>query len=155
MQLLHFDVSIKVHTYLINGINILPADKVVHLGIIMDNDLNYSCHISSIISKARSRTGIIFRSFFLHNIFLLRQAYIMFVRPILEYASQVWDPSVLKYISDLEIVQRNFNYHTRSIKHFSYRKRLAVLNLESLELSRLKAHLVSTQNFKQLNFYKL
>ena len=78
----HLGASINVHTYLINGITILPADKVLDLGIITDNDLSYSSHISSIISKARSGTGIIFRSLFSHNISLLRQAYITFVRPI-------------------------------------------------------------------------
>ena len=103
-QLLHHVASINVHSYFINCINILPVDKVLDLGIIMDNDLNYSSHIASIISKARSRTGIIFRSFFSHNISHFRQAYITFVRPILEYAAQVWNPSVLKYISDLENV---------------------------------------------------
>ena len=99
-QLLHLGTSFNVHTYLINGITILPADKVLDLGIITDSDLSYSSHISSIIFKARSRTGIIFRSFFSHNISLHRHAYITFVRLIIEYASQVWNPSVLKYISD-------------------------------------------------------
>ena len=64
----------------------------------------------------------------------------MFLRPI-EYASQVWNPSVLKYISDLENVQSNFTYRIRSLKHLSYPERLAVLNLEPLELRRLQADL--------------
>ena len=105
---------------LINGITILPPDKVLDLGIITDSDISYSSHISSLISTARYRTGITFRSFFSHNNSLLRQAYITFVRPIIEYASQVWNPSVLKYISDLENVQRNFTYRIRSMKHLSY-----------------------------------
>ena len=98
--------------------------------------------MASIISEARSRTGIIVRSFFLHNISLLRQAYITFVRSIIEYTSQVWNPSVVKYISDLENVQKYFTYRICSIKHLSYPERLAVLNLEPLELRRLKADLV-------------
>ena len=141
-QLLHLGTSINVHTYLINGITILPADKVLDLGIITDNDINYSSHISSIISQARSRTGIIFRNFFFHNTSLLRQTYITFVRPILEYGSQVWIPSVLKYISDLGNVQRNFTYRMRSLKYLSHPERLAVLNLELSELRRLSADLV-------------
>ena len=93
--LINLGTCINVHTYLINGITILSADKFLDLGIITDIDLSYSSHISPIISKARSRTGIIFRIFFSHNISLLRQAYITFVRPITGYASQVWNPSVL------------------------------------------------------------
>ena len=64
-QLLHLGTSINVHNYLINCNTILPADKVLDLGIITDNDLNYFSHITSTVSKARSRTFIIFRSFFL------------------------------------------------------------------------------------------
>ena len=140
-QLLHLGTSFNVHTYLINGITILPTDKVLDLGIITDSDLSYSSHISSIISKARSRTDIIFRSFFSHNISLLRQTYITFVRPIIECASQVWNPSVLKYISDLENVQRIYLSYMLH-KHLSYPEQLAVLNLEPLELRRLKADLL-------------
>ena len=138
-QLLPVGTFINVHTYHINGITILSADKVLDLGIITDNDLSYSSHISSLISKARSSTGIILKSFFSHNISLPSQAYITFVRPII---SQVWNQSVLKYISDFENLQRNFTYRIRSTKHLSYPGRLTVLTLELLELLRLKADLV-------------
>ena len=114
-QLLHLGTCINIHTYLINFITILHADKVLDLDIITYNDVKYSSDISSIISKARSRNGIIVRSFFSHNSFLLRQAYITLVRPILEYASQVWNPSVLKFTFYLENVQRNFIYCIRSL----------------------------------------
>ena len=63
-QLLHLGTFTNVNIYLINGINILPADKVLDIGIITDKNLNYSSHISSIISKARSRTGLTLKSFF-------------------------------------------------------------------------------------------
>ena len=141
-QLLHLGTSIHIHTYLINGIIILPVNKLLDLGIVTDSDLRYSSNILSIISKPRSRTGIIFRSFFYNDISLLRQAFITYVRLIREYASQVWSSSVLKYISDLENVQRNFTYRIRSIKPLSYPERLAVLNLEPLERRTLKADLV-------------
>ena len=41
-QLLHLGTSITVHTCLINGINMLPVDKVLDLGIITDHDPNFS-----------------------------------------------------------------------------------------------------------------
>ena len=99
-------------------------------------------HIPSIIFKARCRTAIIVWSFLSHKISLLRQAYITCVRRIIEYASQVWNPSVLEYISDLEKVQMNFTYRIRSIQYLCYPEQLAVLNLESLELRKLKADLI-------------
>ena len=42
----------------------------------------------------------------------------------------------------VENVQRNFTYRILSLKHLSYPERLAVLNLEPLELRRLKADFV-------------
>ena len=45
IHLLHLGTSINVHTYLVNGVTVLPADKVLDLGIITDSDLNCSSHI--------------------------------------------------------------------------------------------------------------
>ena len=120
----------------------MSTDKVLDLGVMADYELSYDSHISSIVSKARFRSGIIFKSFHSHNISLLRQAFISFVRPILEYASKVWNPSILKYTAYLESVQRNFTYRIQSNKHLSYPERLAILNLEPLELRRVKTDLL-------------
>ena len=93
--------------------NIMSTDKVLDLGVTTDSDLSYASHISSIVSKAQSRSGIVIKSFHSLNMSLLRQAFISVVRQILEYASQVWNPSILKYTTDLENVQRNFTYRIR------------------------------------------
>ena len=53
---------------------------------------------------------------------------------LIEYASQFFNPSVLKYICDLEYVQRNSTYRIRFIKHVSYPERLAVLKVEPFEV---------------------
>ena len=103
---------------------------------VFDTNLN---NIEGKFQQFLSLFGQIFRSFFLHKISLLRHAYITFVHPILEYAAQVWNSSVLKYISELETVQRNFTFHTRSLKHLSYPERLAV---EPLELRSLNEDLL-------------
>ena len=47
-------ICLKLESYIL-------VRLLMDLGIITDNDLNYSFHISSIVSKARSRTGIIFQ----------------------------------------------------------------------------------------------
>ena len=141
-QLLHLGLSQNVHSYHIDGNNIMSTNKVLDLGVTTDSDLRYASHISSIVSKARSRSSIIFRNIHFHNTSLLSQAFISFVRPILENASQIWNSSILKYTTDLENVQRNFTYRIRSIKHLSYPERLAILNLEPLELRRLKTDIL-------------
>ena len=66
-QLLHLGPSQNVHSYHIDGNNIMSTDKVLDLGVTTDSDLSYASHISSIVSKTRSRSCIIFSSFHSHN----------------------------------------------------------------------------------------
>ena len=64
------------------------------------------------------------------------------MRPVLEYASSVWAPHLLKHINAIEKVQKRFTKRIYSLSHLSYPERLAALNLEPLELRRLKNDLV-------------
>ena len=66
----------------------------------------------------------------------------MYVRPVLEYASNVCSPYLLKHINAIEKVQKQFTKRIYSLSHLSYPKRFAALNLEPLELRRLKHDLV-------------
>jgi len=66
----------------------------------------------------------------------------IFVRPLLEYCSQIWSPRLHKDIYNIERVQRSFTKRLPGFKFLSYTKRLLRLNLESLESRRVKADLV-------------
>jgi hypothetical protein len=73
---------------------------------------------------------------------LLVKAFVTYVRPIVEYASNVWSPYLLKHIRGIENVQRRFTKRIFSISQLSYSERLAVLGLDTLELRRLRSDLV-------------
>ena len=94
------------------------------------------------VAKASSRAGIILRSFHSKNFFLLKSAFNTFVRPILEYSSQVWSPHSQKHINDIENVQRRFTSRIASLKSLSYPVRLAILGMEPLEVRRLRADII-------------
>ena len=102
--------------------------------------LRFNNDINSISSKAESRVGIIFRSFVTKDIRLLKLAYTTYVRPLLEYNSTTWSPHLHKHIFAIENVQR---YFTRiySVSGLSYSTRLAILDLDPLELRRLRMDL--------------
>ena len=51
-QLLHLGPSKNVHSYHIDGNNIMSTDKVLDLGVTTDSDLSYASHILSTVSKA-------------------------------------------------------------------------------------------------------
>ena len=57
-ELLHIGPSQNVHSYYIDGYNIMSTDKVLDLGAMTDSNLSYASHISSIVSKGRSRSDI-------------------------------------------------------------------------------------------------
>ena len=66
----------------------------------------------------------------------------MYVRPVLEYASNVWSPYLILHINALERVQRHFTKRIPCLANLSYPERLATLDLEPLEIRRLKPDLV-------------
>jgi hypothetical protein len=135
--------------YYFNGSPLRSAFELKDLGVNIDSDLSFDRHISNLIGKAYSRIGLLFRGFVSRNLSLLKRAYICYVRPILEYATQVWSPYLLKHINSIEAVQRHFTKRIKALAEYSYAERLAKLNLETLELRRLKADL--TLCYKILN----
>jgi hypothetical protein len=72
----------------------------------------------------------------------MRKAFIMYIRPLLEYDSIVWNPTKKYLIDKLETVQRRFTKRNSPIAHLSYQERLAALNLEPLEIRRLRFDLI-------------
>ena len=132
---LHLYRANHVCTYYFNGSPLRSTFELKDLGIYVDSELSFDRHISNLIGKAYSCIGLIFRSFVSINLYLLRRAYICYVRPILEYATQVWSPYLLKHINSLEAVQRHFTKRIKFLAEYSYAERLAKLNIETLELS--------------------
>jgi hypothetical protein len=72
----------------------------------------------------------------------LRKAFVIYVRPILEYNSCIWNPSRKHLIDSIEAVQRRFTKRIPSLSSLSYSERLATINLDSLELRRLRFDLI-------------
>jgi hypothetical protein len=128
--------------YFFSGSVIPVADVVVDLGISIDCNLKFDSHINKIISKSYNRIGTLFRGFCTRSPSVLKRAYITYVRPILEYASSVWNPYLLKHITCIERVQRRFTKRIPALHDMSYSERLAALDLESLEIRRLRADLI-------------
>lgn len=86
-------------TYFINDKPVPCVNFLRDLGLICDRELNFRTHIDSIISRANSSLGFVKRwSKEFSNPYVTRSLYFTFVRPILEYASQVWSPHHSTYI---------------------------------------------------------
>ena len=124
---------------------ILPYKSVVRdLGVLVDSQLNFNNHIANITSKAHQRASLIFRCFVSQDPKLLIKAYKTYVRPLLEYNCQVWNPYTISNIFKIEQVQKQFTKRIPGYSYLTYAQRLHSLNLESLELRRLRADLLFT-----------
>ena len=77
-----------------------------YLGVNVTDDLTWSTHISVIASKARKILGLLYRQFSTWSPPEVLQLYRSLVRPHLEYASQVWNPHLIKDIGQLETSQK-------------------------------------------------
>ena len=72
----------------------------------------------------------------------MKGLYITYCRPLLEYASSVWSPHLLKDIEKLERVQRRYSKRIPALSNFDYKTRLQKLSVRTLEERRLIADLI-------------
>ena len=114
------------------------------LGILIDNKLRFSTHINKIVGRAHKRANLILRCFTRRDPVLLMSAFNVYVRPILEYCSIIWNPHLLKDIEAIENVQRRFTKRLPGMQNFTYHQRLVSLSLDSLELRRIRLDLIYT-----------
>ena len=92
---------------LLNGTPLDRVEVFKYLGIHISSDLSWSHHIQTLCSKTRRMLGLLYRRFYADaDSFTLRQYYLSFIRPHLEYGCEVWDPHLVKDINALEGVQR-------------------------------------------------
>ena len=94
-NIIHFGHKNNKFQYFLNGSPISAPETVTDLGVEVDRQLKFDSHINKIINKAYSRIGILFKGFATREAHLLKQAYITYIRPVLEYASSVWSPIYL------------------------------------------------------------
>ena len=95
------------HHLAIQGAPIERVFNLKYLGVCLSHNLSWKSHILQISKKARKQAGIIYRTFYKYsNPVCLKQLYLSFVRPHLEYATPVWDPYCSSHVDILEKVQK-------------------------------------------------
>jgi len=123
--------------------NVLNITKIgIDLGITVIDDLKPRAHINSAVTKAHQRANAILLCFLSRNIDMLKSAFIVYVRPFLEYNSVVWSPYYKQDIEAIERVQRRFSKRSRGLKEFTYEERLKFLGWPTLEFRRLNNDLL-------------
>ena len=89
------------------GSQLERVESFKYLGLLIKCDLTWTDHIKQICSKARRLVGLLFRQFYNYaDPSTIRILYLTLIRPNLEYASEVWDPYLIRDRSLLENVQK-------------------------------------------------
>jgi hypothetical protein len=152
-SVLHMGKDNPNSPYFINGTQLpISPSSVRDLGILVKNDLSFDDHIANVCRNANNCMFSVLRSIKCHDQFVLLRAFTTYVRPLLEFASSVFNPYLVYEIEALEKVQQDFtrilfyrcNPQLNAQSLPSYLERLSQLGIETLELRRLKADLTLT-----------
>ncbi len=135
----------RIHPPLyMNGTVIKQVDTHKHLGITFSETGKWHPHISSILTRAWQRIGMLRGLKFTLNRISLEKAYFSFIRPLIEYSDSMWDNCTLELKNELESIQieaaRIVTGATKlcSIEKIIYRK----LKWECLDKRRKKHKLI-------------
>lgn len=112
------------------------------LGVIMDDMLSFTEHISEKIKNAYSMLGIIKRNFKKMDEDTFITLYKTMVRSKLEYAASVWSPHKKTLINTIEKVQKRATKMIRKYSKMSYTQRLKKLKLPTLVYRRLRGDMI-------------
>ena len=92
--------------YHLHGHTLEAVRSVKYLGVTLCSDLNWTEHITNVCSKANKTLGFVRRNLKISSRRIKETAYKTYVRPIMEYATTIWDPHTQHAINMLEAVQR-------------------------------------------------
>uniref|UniRef100_A0A1X7TYV7 Reverse transcriptase domain-containing protein n=1 Tax=Amphimedon queenslandica TaxID=400682 RepID=A0A1X7TYV7_AMPQE len=110
------------------------SNTIRDLGVHFSSDLLWSNHITIVIAKAYKMLGFLKRSFSCNDITVRKRLYVTLVRSLLSYGSQVWRPSLIRDIVNLERIQRRASKFILSDYKCTYKDRLIRLSLLPLAM---------------------
>ena len=124
---------------------LLYQDYAKDLGIFFQSDLKWERHVNFISRQASITSYQILKSFRSKNIWTLLSLYKCYIRPRLEYNTEIWSPYLKKNINKIEQIQKRYTkqiFQRCNILSKSYSDRLYKLNIMSLENRRIKFDLI-------------
>ena len=90
------------NTYVLQGQTLQSKLDHPYLGLTISNTMQWSHHITNISNKTSKVLNFLRRNLYKCSNEVKSASYLAIVRPLMEYASVVWDPHLNVYISMLE-----------------------------------------------------
>ena len=148
-KVIHFGKKNSNYGYHLGGHSINQYKEETDLGIIITEDLRWDAHIAMCIKKANRMIGMVKRTFSYMDKDMFNALYKTFIRSMLEYSPQVWNPHLARNIVALEKVQRRATKIVPCLRNIPYDQRLLALELYPLESRRLRGDMIAT--YKMFN----
>lgn len=130
-----------LHQYKIGSKDLTRVTTKLDLGVFFDQKLNFIQDIDRRIAKAYGMMGFVIRcSKEFDDPYVTKSLYCCFVRPILEYASEVWCPHYEVHGTRIESIQKKFLLFalrdlgwSNRFELPSYKNRLKLLHMNTLK----------------------
>ena len=135
--------------YTIHNHNLQTTNTAKYICIHIHNTLNWNTHINKTAQRANITSAFLHRNIRTCPRKIKHLAYTTLVRPILEYASIIWDPHTDSNIHKLETVQRR---SARRIMHNSNRHASVTTMLQHLDQPTLQQR---RQHSKIIMLYRI
>jgi hypothetical protein len=155
-----YDVSLPFSlTSLSNGTRYVLQDSTSErdLGIQFSNNLKWTEQTKIAVNNATRALAMLRKAFKFWDVPTTRRLYTTFVRPHLEYAACIWNPSAKKDIKLIEKVQQRVTKIPICLKNLNYKERLKNLNLTTLEERRERGDAIQlfkcNKGFNKINWY--
>ena len=141
-KVLHLGNTNQRLSYKMDNIVLEQTSAEKDLGVVIDEKLNFTAHVSKAVNKASRMLGLIKTVIKCKDQTTIPTLFKSLVRPHLEYGNLIWCPRWKKDQLEVEKVQRRATKLIPSINHLPYQERLKKINLPSLHHRRRRGDMI-------------
>ena len=125
--------------YNLNNTPLPTSTSQRDLGVVIDTDLKFHSHIRQSTAKAGGVASTMLKATLCRTPQFMTSLFISDIRPIIDFASPIWNTSFQGDLRLLESVQRRWTREVQGMAQLTYGERLRKLNLHSIK-GRLLRH---------------
>jgi hypothetical protein len=107
-SVVHFGSNNLHFNYVISGVTLNGSLCERDLGVFVDPDFNFANHVSRVRQRCYMIMNCLFRVLKIRNKNILVKIFKLFVRPIIEYGSEIYSPRRIEDINKIEQIQKYF-----------------------------------------------
>ena len=146
---MHYGSNNPQSKYVMGSVELDKTKTEKDLGVYFSHDLKWKQQVIASAARANSMLGLIRNTFKKFDIRLVRILYMVYVRPLIEFAVPVWSPMLKGDMNLLEKIQHRVTRMVPGLRKLPYSERLEKLGLTTLEERRTRGDLIQT--YKILN----